>query len=284
MIDTDFLKHLDRLSLIINKRVTSNYVGERPSIHAGHGTVFKDHGIYTPGDDFRRIDWKVFARTDKLHIRRYEEEKSLVVHVLIDSSASMNYGSEANTKFDYASMIGIGFAYMAMKKNEKFVLSTFSDRFELFMPKRGKRQLVATLHYLKDKKAEGVSKFEEALSGYSKCIKHKSLIVIISDFLYDPEDVKRALFRFKNHEIKLVQILDPLEVKLNLRGEFKLKDMETKGFLRTFISPFLKRDYMEKLAEHVNKLRWIANGVNATFHSLSTDTPVYDTFYKILRD
>ena len=283
MIDTDFLKHLDRLSLIINKRVTSNYVGERQSVHTGYGMVFKDHGIYSPGEDFRRIDWKVFARTDKLHIRRYEEEKSLVVHVLIDSSASMDFGSGAHKKFDYAAMIGIGFAYMAMKKNEKFVLSTFSDTFELFAPKRGKRQLVATLDYLRNKKAEGVSKFEEALSGYSKCVKHKSMIVIISDFLYDIEDVRRVLYRFKNHEIKLVQVLDPMEVKLNLRGEFKLKDMETKGFLRTFIGPFLKKHYMEKLADHVNRLRWIANSLGASLNSINIEMPIYDTFYEILR-
>ncbi len=284
MIETDFLRHLDRLSLIINKRVTSNYVGERPSIQIGQGLIFKDHGMYSPGEDFRRIDWKVFARTDKLHIKRYEEEKSLVVHVLIDSSASMDFGSEALKKFDYASMVGIGFAYMAMKRNEKFVLSTFSDKFELFTPKRGRRQLIATLDYLKNKKAEGMSKFEEALSGYSKCIKHKSMIVIVSDFLYDPEDVRRVLYRFKNHEIKLVQVLDPMEVQLNLRGEFKLKDLETRGFLRTFIGPFLKKHYMEKLADHVNRLRWVATSVGATFNALSTDTPIYDAFYQILRD
>lgn len=283
MIETDFLKHLNRLSIIINKRVTSNFAGERPSIHTGQGLLFKDHGIYTPGEDFRRIDWKLFARTDKLHIRRFEEDKSLVVHVLIDCSGSMNYGSQTYKKFDYASMIGIGFAYMAMRRNEKFVLSTFSDRFELFSPKRGRRQLIATLDYLRNKKAEGMSKFEEALSGYSKCIKHKSLIVIISDFLYDPEDVKRVLYRFKNHTIKLVQVLDPLEVHLNLRGEFKLKDMETKGFMRTFISPFLKQHYMEKLQDHTSRLRWIANSLNAGFVSVSTDAPIYDAFYQILQ-
>ena len=282
MIDTDFLRHLDRLSLIINKRVTSNYIGERPSIHTGYGLMFKDHGQYSPGEDYRRIDWKVFARTDKLHIKRYEEEKSLIVHVLIDSSASMSYGSGDYKKFDYASMIGIGFAYMAMKRNEKFVLSTFSDKFELFQPKRGKRQLVATLDYLKGKQAEGVSRFEEALSGYSKCIKHKSLIVIVSDFLYDLDDVRRVLARFKNHEVKLVQVLDPVEVKLNLKGEFKLKDLETKGLMRTFIGPFLKKQYMEKLAEHVNRLRYTAASVGATFNAISTDTPVYDAFYQIL--
>lgn len=284
MIDTGFLKHLNRLSLIINKKVTSNYTGERSSVHAGHGIVFKDHGLYSPGDDFRSIDWKVFARTDKLHIKRYEEERNLTVHVLVDSSASMNFGSGETTKFDYASMLGIGFAYMALQNNEKFVLSTFSDKLEPFKPSRGKRQLVATLDYLKKKQAGGISKFEEALRNYAKTIKSRSLIVILSDFLYDVEDVKRVIYTFKNHDIKLIQVLDDLEVGLNIKGEFKLKDLETKGFLQTFIGPFLRRHYLTRLDDHKRKLNWIANSLGAKFYSISTNTSIYDAFYEILRD
>lgn len=284
MIETDFLKHLNRLSIIINKRVTSNFVGERPSIHMGHGTIFKDHSLYSHGDDFKSIDWKVYARTDKLHIKRYEEEKSLAVHVLVDSSASMNFGSTGRTKFDYASMLGIGFAYMALKNNERFVLSTFSDKLELFKPRKGKRQLVATLDFLKNKNASGISKFEEALRNYAKVIKSRSIIVIISDFLYDVEDVKRVIYSFKNHDVKLVQVLDDMEVRLNLKGEFKLKDLETHGFLKTFIGPFLRKHYLNRLDEHKRKLNWIANSLGARFYSISTSMPIYDAFYEILRD
>lgn len=284
MIETDFLKHLNKLSIIINKRVTSNYVGERPSVHAGQGIVFKDHGSYSPGDDFRSIDWKVFARTDKLHTKRYEEERNLIVHVLVDSSASMNFGSGKTTKFEYASMLGIGFAYMALKNNEKFVLSTFSDKLEVFKPKKGRRQLVATLDYLKNKDAGGESRFEEALRNYAKTIKSRSLIVILSDFLYDVEDVKRVISTFKNHDVRLVQVLDDLEVRLNIKGEFKLKDLETKGFLNTFIGPFLRKHYLTRLDEHKKKLNWAASSLGARFYSLSTSTEIYDAFYEILRD
>src|SRR3989344_7468714 len=114
MIDTNFLNQLDRFSLIVYKRVTSSYAGEKRSIAEGRGLVFKDHRMYARGDDVKLIDWKVYARTDDLYVKRYEEERSLSVHILIDCSASMNFGRKMK-KFDYASMIGVGFAYLAMK-------------------------------------------------------------------------------------------------------------------------------------------------------------------------
>ena len=121
MIKTDFLHELDRFSLVVHKRVTSNYAGPRRSIAFGRGVVFKDHRIYAPGDDYRAIDWKVFARTDDLYIKTYEEERNLVVHIIVDFSSSMNFGKPI-TKFDYASMIGVGFAYLAMKDNDMIMV------------------------------------------------------------------------------------------------------------------------------------------------------------------
>src|SRR4030042_1668123 len=123
MIKTDFLRQLDRFSLILTKRKTSTYVGEKKSPATGKGLIFKDHTQYVPGEDFRSVDWRVFARTDKLFVKRYEEERNATVHILIDMSGSMNFGTEC-TKAEYASMLGLGFAYLAMKNNERFVLCT----------------------------------------------------------------------------------------------------------------------------------------------------------------
>jgi uncharacterized protein (DUF58 family) len=150
-IDLSFLHKLDRMSLLISKRITSNYVGERPAVYTGRGLIFKDHAIYAPGDDFRAVDWKVFARLDKLFVKRFEEERNLVVHIVLDYSGSMAFGQRTK-KFEYADMLGLGFAYMAMKHNERFVVSTFADRLEVFKPKRGRGNLVTVLDYLNTKK------------------------------------------------------------------------------------------------------------------------------------
>jgi len=283
MIELDFLHHLDKLSLIINKRITSDYAGENKSEYTGRGLVFKDYVIYAPGDDFRGVDWKVYARSEKLFSKRYEEERNLTVHIIVDFSGSMGFGSGRVKKSDYASMAALGFIYMAMKNNERFVLSTFSDKLESFKPKRGRKQLAIMMDYLNAKTPQGLSKFEESLVKYKNLVTTKSFVVIISDFLYDTEEIKRILHRYRKHEIRLVQVLDPMETKLDLDGDYKFKDSETKDVMRTFVSPYLRRTYLQKLDEHKAKISQACDEVGARFYSFSTDYPIFDAFYQILQ-
>ncbi|MBT4577255.1 DUF58 domain-containing protein [Candidatus Woesearchaeota archaeon] len=284
MIESDFLKHLDRMSLLVSKRISSNYIGERKSLQTGRGTLFKDHGMYTPGDDFRAIDWKVYGRTDKLHIKRYEEDKALVTHIILDASSSMDYASGKVKKFDYASMVGLAFAYMAMKKNEKFVLSTFSENLDFIVPRKGKRHFVSVIDHLKTKEAKGKSKFEESLMSYLKKIESRSMIVVVSDFFYDLDEIERSLGRFKNSEIRLIQVLDQVESNLNLKGDLNLRDMETSEVVRTFVDKVTKSKYLKKKNEHNAKLKWIADSLGAKFYSFSTDKPIFDSIYEVLRN
>lgn len=280
MIDLSFLDHLDRLSILINKRVTSNYVGERASRYTGKGLIFKDYTTYTPGDDFRTIDWKVFARLDKLFIKRHEEERNLTLHIIIDHSASMGFGHKKFTKAEYAAMFGIGFAYMALKNNEKFVLSTFADQLDVFRPRKGKSHLAKMIEYLNKKKPAGKSQFEHSLARYKKNISTKALVVIISDFLYTIEEIKRVLYRFKNNELILIQVLDDVEKNLQLEGDFKLVDSESKSILRTFISPLLRKNYFSMLSDHNANIQKVCSEIGAKFFSFGTDTPIFDAFYK----
>jgi uncharacterized protein (DUF58 family) len=281
MIDLSFLKQLDRFNLIINKKITSNYVGERESSVTGHGLIFKDHTPYAFGDDYRSVDWKVYARTDKYFVKRFEEERNLTVHVVVDFSASMGFGKKRK-KSDYASMIGIGFAYMALKNNEKFVLSTFSDKLKVFKPKKGMSQLASMVEYLNQKRPKGTTNLEQALAKYKKMIGSKSYVVIISDFLYDPAQIENTLIRYKHNKIKLVQVLDDTEIRLDLEGDFKLKDSESNILMRTFISPFLRKNYTSMLAAHQAKIKRLADQVGAEFYVVSTASSIFDTFHQIL--
>ena len=280
-IDLSFLHKLDRMSLLINKRVTSNYIGERAAIYAGKGLVFKDHASYTPGDDYRAIDWKAYARLDKLYIKRYEEERNLTVHIVVDYSGSMAYGGKIK-KYEYADMLGLGFAYMAMRRNERFVVSTFADRLEVFKPKRGRSNLMRILDYMNKKKPKGLSKFRESLVAYKKRVTSKSYIVVLSDFLYDPAEIKEAIARYKDHHLVLIQVLDKTEYELNLEGDFKLVDVETDETMRTFISPFLRKQYLGQLKEHQDKIRKACDEIGAKFFVFHTGFPIFDAFYQVL--
>jgi uncharacterized protein (DUF58 family) len=280
-IDLSFLHKLDRMSLIVNKRLTSNYVGERRAVATGRGLIFKDHAMYTPGDDFRAIDWKVLARLDKLFVKRYEEERNLTVHIILDYSGSMAFGGRTK-KFEYADMLGLGFCYMAMKHNERFVVSTFADRLEVFKPKRGRSNLMRVLDYLNTKKPKGLSKFESSIAAYKKRINTRSYVVILSDFLYDPDEIKNAIKRYRDHHLVLIQVLDKTETDLNIEGDFKLIDVETDDTLRTFISPYARKNYLEQLADHQAKIKKACDEIGAKFFVFSTEYPIFDAFYEVL--
>ncbi len=281
MINSSFLDQLTRFHLVVNKRVTSTLAGPRKSISAGRGLTFKDYRIYAPGDDIRLIDWKVFARTDHLYIKSYEEEKNLTVHIIIDASASMGFGKPIS-KFDYASMIGAGFGYLALRDNEKFMYSTFADKLEIFQPRKGLSQLAGMIDHLNGIKPGGYSKIRDALLQYRKVIGSKSMLVIVSDFLVNADEIMEALYTLGDHEIYLIQVLDRVEKDLMMEGDMKLVDSETKGVLRTYISPRMRVEYQHRLDEHRAKIEDLCNKLRIKYSLAVTSTPIFDSFYKIL--
>jgi len=136
--------------------------------------------------------------------------------------------------------------------------------------------------YLNAKKPKGLSKIEDSLGAYKKLINSRSYIVIISDFLYPLEELRRALFYFKNHKLVLIQTLDKLEKNLDIEGDFKLKDLETDEVLRTFISPFARKEYKNMLDNHNAEIKQICAQIGAKFYSANTGQTVFDVFYDVL--
>ncbi len=281
MISTSFLDQLTRFNLVVNKRVTSTISGPRRSVAAGRGLTFKDYRIYAPGDDIRLIDWKVYGRTDNLYIKVHEEEKNLTVHIILDGSASMGFGKPIS-KFDYASMIGVGMAYLALRDNEKFQFATFAEQLEIFQPKRGMSHLAAMVEHLNSIKPKGSSKILDAVRQYKKIIGSKSMLVLVSDFLVNIDEIREAFYHFGDNEVKIVQVLDRVEKELRMEGDMKLVDSETRGMLRTFISPRLRMQYQTQLDQHCANIEQVCNNLNLDYNLAVTDIPIFDTFYKLL--
>jgi len=281
-IELDFLKSLDRLQLILKKKVHADLQGGHQASAFGEGVVFQDYKAYVPGDDFRYIDWNVYARTDKFFVRRFEEERNLTVHILVDSSGSMEYG-RGTSKFEYAAMLGLGFAYMALKRNEKFTFATFSGKVERLRARRGVNQLLQIFDTISKLRVRGESAFKQAMDEYKKRISGRSLIILISDFLYDLSEVEEVLRRYRKSEVYVLQVLAPEERELAIRGDVLLEDSETKQTLRTYISRRMKSEYQQKLMEHILRLKDLCEENDATFVSVTSDTPIFETFYHILR-
>ncbi|MCE8423640.1 MAG: DUF58 domain-containing protein [Candidatus Methanoperedens sp.] len=278
MIDTSFFKELDRFSFMVRKRVANAYSGSRRSILKGRGMEPVSYREYTQGDDFKTIDWKVYGRTEKLYVKEFEEEKSLTTHILLDTSKSMDF----RNKFEYASMLALGFAYLVTKDNEKFGISTFAEEINITKPKRGRKYLSQTIDILNDLALLGKTRFDYCMEKYGSVIKSRSLVIIISDFMTDPEAVRNSIFRLGDNELVLIQVLDPIEKNLDLGGEAKLIDLETDMKLDIYTSPKLREEYLKRLNDHIAKIKETCIVVGADFHTVMTDKPVFDAIFEVV--
>lgn len=244
----------------------------------GHGISPVGYREYRKGDDFKLVDWKVYGRTEKLFIREHEEERSLVVHILLDSSASMSYAG----KYAYASRLAAGFAYLATTENEKYTISRFCNRFYPGEPKRGRRNLISSIAMLDDTHPKGGTNLKLVSELFASQIKSTSLVVIISDLLEDTESVISSIFRLSRHELLVIQILSPDEVGLEFGGDVKFVDLETGLPLVTRVTEGERSEYQKKLKEHNQAIRATCDKVGANYFLFQTDQPIFDAFSEML--
>ena len=281
-IDIDFFRQLDRFTFMVRKRVSTAYAGSRRSIHSGRGIDTIGFREYNPGDELKSIDWNVYARSEKLYVRQFEEDKSLTTHILLDSSKSMDYSSGNVSKFEYAAMLAAGFAYLVTKDNDKFAISTFAENVDITKPRRGRQHLLRTLELLEDTELDGKTATNESIINYGRMIRSRSLVVIISDFMDDLESINAAVRRLADHDLILVQVLDPAESDLKVHGHSRLLDMETDAELKTYISKSFKSEYQKHLDNHISSVQKICARVGAEFYTFTTDVPVFDAFFHTL--
>ncbi|MFB6294988.1 MAG: DUF58 domain-containing protein [Candidatus Nanohaloarchaea archaeon] len=282
MIDVAFLDELDRFNLALKKHSDELYEGEQTSGRTGTGMIFEDHKQYVPGDDIRQIDWKAYARTNEFFIKRFEEEKSVTIHVLLDRSSSMDYGRF--NKYDYAAKLGVGLAYMASNTSDRYRFSVFSETVTDISSARrtvDARGLVDTLNTL-DHTPE--SRFERCLTEYAEYIQNTSIVVILSDFLSSVDDISRGVERMKDSDVVLVNVLDATELDPELEGDTVLKDPESDASLRTYLSSRVKQKYRSRLEEHIDGVERAAHEHGCRFVQVSTGADFFDSFLDVWRE
>jgi len=277
-MDTEFFKELERFSLLVKKRVSTAYSGGRKSLRFGHGISPVGYREYRKGDDFKLVDWKVYGRTEKLYIREHEEERSLVVHVLVDGSASMGYEG----KFTYASRLAAGFAYLATLENEKYAISLFCKRLYAGEPKRGRRNLFTSIDDLDKVSPRGGTSLKPIVDQFESLVTTTSLVVLISDFLGETEDVLSAVYRLSRHDLVVIQVLAPEEAELGFGGDVKFVDSETRQPLITRITEGERREYLRRLEEHNSRIAAACSQVGADYFRFRTDRPIFEAFMEML--
>ena len=228
MIPKQILKKVKRIEIRTRGLVNDLFGGEYHSVFKGRGMTFSEVREYQPGDDIRLIDWNVTARTGSPFIKVFEEERELTVYLIVDISASGEFGSNQQLKREFGAEIAAVLGFSAIKNNDKVGLILFSEDVEKYVvPKKGKSHVLRVVRELlyTDSKKSGTS-IKKALDYLLKVAKRKSVIFLISDFLDDGYWSSLKVVNRK-HDLIGIQLYDPAEISLPDLGLSKIEDPET---------------------------------------------------------
>ncbi len=279
MIEADFLNELERFQLALEKNSNEMKQGEQNSDFSGQGMIFKDHKEYVPGDDIRKIDWKAYARTREFFVKRFDEERSVTVHIILDRSSSMDFGEK--NKYEFGAQIGLGLAYMTNRTNDRFRFSVFSETLTDLTSARRNGNLIQLVDTLNGMRKTPESKVEHCITQYSSRIKNKSIVVIISDFLTDLEQIESSLQALKGSQVILVNVFDEEELDPSFSGDTILEDPESDSTLRAYLSKGTKSSYKSKLKEHTEGIEELCEEYGANYQLASTNEDFFDSFIDI---
>lgn len=283
-IDTSFLTQLDRYTLPLSRRVASVHTGSHQSTRIGAGLDLIDHRKYNQGDSLKKIDWNLYARTEKLYIRRFEEDKNLNMVILLDASSSMLFPDSTPNKFEYASTIAVGVSYIVMKHNDVYTVATFAEDVDYTKAHKGRDDFLRTIDSLTRISVSGNTKLADCADSISPRIKSKSMVLIISDFLDSIDSIHNAINRLSRHELVLVHVYDETEVNLpeTVDGAVKFVDSETNDEISFTVGPNFKKEYAAEYTKHMAGLEKIAYDFKIPYFRVSIKNQPFDTVLRII--
>jgi uncharacterized protein (DUF58 family) len=256
LLDPLLVARLGRLSLVARHVVEGVIAGLHRSPYRGLSMEFTEHRQYVPGDEIRRIDWKAYGRLDKYFIKEYEEETNLKAYIMVDCSASMGYGRELS-KFRYASLLAASLAYLLLRQRDSVGLVTYNDGIRKLIPPRSAvNHLEIIAGELEGRETGGETDTGRAVEMLASSLKRRSLIIIISDVLDDPERFALSLkqLRHKRNEAIVFQVLDDDEISFPFKRPTLFLDLESEERITT--SPEdIKKEYKRILARHLERVK-----------------------------
>jgi uncharacterized protein (DUF58 family) len=229
MITTELINKIRRIEIRTRRLVNDSYAGEYHSVFKGRGMEFDEVRPYQVGDEIRTIDWNVTARTGEPYVKRYVEERELSVMLLVDASASGNFGSVNRFKRELAAELTAVLSFAATSNNDKVGLLIFTDQIELYIPPRkGRRHVLRLIRELLafEPQNQGTD-INLALEAVNQMLKRRSIIFLVSDFLADPQGYRQAMaITNRRHDLIAVDLNDPLERNISNVGLIALEDPE----------------------------------------------------------
>lgn len=283
-VDPLAVMRIKNLQLRAKAVVEGFYNGLHRSPFHGFSVEFSEYRPYTVGDDLRGLDWKLFARSDRYYIKKFEDETNRRCYLILDQSKSMGFGSLPYTKIDYAQTLVATIAYYLTLQRDSIGLMTFDESIGDFISARNRpghlRQILVAL----SRPVSGTgTDIEEPLKQIASLVRRRGLIILVSDLLAPPEQLRTnlAYLRSRGHEVAILRVLDPSETALALESPSMVVDMETGKEI--YLDPEAARaSYREKFDEHQQQLQSICDSLGVDLYTIQTDEPLETALFNIV--
>jgi uncharacterized protein (DUF58 family) len=278
----EVLARIDNLDLLARTVVEGFLSGLHRSIYLGLSLDFAEHRPYMPGDDIRRIDWRLFGRTDRHYIKLFEAETNANFVVLLDISRSMSFGTHSVTKLDYARYLAACLTYFSRHQRDRVGLITFDEDVVDYIPPSAKN-LDLCLHTLHRAAAERAGNLGSPLLKAMESLRRKGILVLISDFYHDADEVLDAvrLLQSPGHDVMVFHILDPAELEFPFEGASNFRDMES-GDEFPLVPAKVREGYLEQLRAHQEVLQDKFTAAQVDYGVLDTSKPLDRALFRFL--
>jgi uncharacterized protein (DUF58 family) len=283
-IDPKALAKIDSLELLARTVVEGFVNGLHRSPNLGASMDFAEHRAYMPGDDLRRIDWRLFGRSDRYFVKEFEADTNTNLLLLLDVSASMGFASAGISKLQYAKYLASCLGYFSSRQRDRVGLATFENTIVDYVPPAVKH-LPIVLQTIARAKPEGQSNIDAALRAIAEHARRRQIVVIISDLYDEPERVVRAVARLRNrgNDLIVLQVLDPAELELPFDEAANFEDMET-GEAIPVVPSLLKDQYRTLVQGHTTTLARLMREERIDYALFNTSQPLDHALFTYLAD
>jgi uncharacterized protein (DUF58 family) len=275
-LDPAVVARLGTLELKARTIVEGFLSGLHRSPFKGFSVEFAEYRQYLPGDDLSTIDWKVYARSDRHYVKKFEEETNLDCHVMIDVSGSMGYGSRGITKYEYAQCLAASLGYLMNRQRDAIGLTAFDEKIVTMLPASARpghlRALLVTLDRLKLGQKTNVSK---PLHQLADSLTKRGMVVLVSDLLDDPERVVRGLkhFQYRGTDVIVFHVLDPDETDFPFERATRFEDLETDDEVMA-VPVVVREHYLKTIGGLIDRYKRELGSAGIDYHLLSTAEPL----------
>ena len=285
-LDPELLARVGSLELLARAVVEGFMSGLHRSPFTGFSTEFTEYRQYNPGDDLRYLDWRLLGRTDRYFIKKYRADTNTQCHILIDTSASMNYAHTTSvTKLQYAQFLAGSLAYLLNRQQDAVGLVAFSQNVHTHVPARNRtghmRTIFGTLSLLEP---GGETRLAESLHKLAEILTRRGIVVIVSDFYDQPDRLKEAFqhLRFKGHDLVAFHVLDQNELDFQFDDPvLLLEDAETQEQMPV-LPDVVMNGYRERMRRHVEEMRECAAANHVDYELLTTKQPLDFALFSFL--